>query len=54
MSKGYCSVLPKETLLYNIQYHLLSDCQTTEECVERVRRILENFEDKKRNDREDE
>ena len=52
MNNNYCSSLPKETLIYNIQYHLLNQCTTKEECVERVKMILENFEAKENNDRE--
>ena len=50
MSKNYCSELPKETLIYNIQYHL-NNCSTKEECIERVKTLLENFEAK--DDRKD-
>lgn len=53
MNKGYCSELSKETLIYNIQYHLMNNCNTTEECVANVKRLLENFEAKE-HDREDE
>lgn len=52
MSKNYCSTLPKETLIYNIQYHLLNHCETKEECIERIKTLIENFEDKNNNDRE--
>ena len=52
MSKGYCSELPKEILIYNIQYHLSNNCSTTKECVECVKTLLENFEAK--DDRENE
>lgn len=53
MSKNYCSELSKEALIYNIQYHLLTHCTTKEECVECVKTLLENFEVKENNDRED-
>lgn len=49
---NYHSKLSKETLQYNIQYHLLNDCKTVEECVKRIKHILESFEDKE-NDRKD-
>ena len=52
MSNNYMSQLSKETLIYNIQYHLLNHCKTKEECIEKVKSILENFEAKE-NDRED-
>ena len=51
MNNNYRSMLPKEVLIYNIQYHLLKDCNTTEECIEHVKKILENYEAK--DDRED-
>lgn len=54
MSKNYCSILSKETLFYNIRYHLLNDCETTEECVEKIKHILESFEAKENNNRKDE
>lgn len=53
MNNNYRSTLPKETLIYNIQYHLLNRCNTKEECVSCVKTLLENFEDKENNDRED-
>ena len=53
MNKPYCSQLPKEILIYNIQYHLLNFCSTKEECVALVKTLLENFE-AKNNDRKDE
>ena len=53
MNKTYCSDLSKETLIYNIQYHLLESCNTKEECVTMVKMLLENFE-AKNNDRENE
>lgn len=53
MNKPYCSDLPKETLIYNIRYHLLESCNTTEECIAMVKILLENFE-AKNNDRESE
>ena len=52
MNKNYHSNLTKETLIYNIQYHLLNNCNTKEECIELVKKLLENFEDKD-NDRKD-
>ncbi len=54
MIKRYCSELPKEALMYNIRYHLLNNCSTKEECINTVIDILENFEAKENNDREDE
>lgn len=51
---NYCSELSKETLTYNIQYHLLTHCNTTEECVDKIKILLENFEVKNRYDRKDE
>ena len=54
MNKNYSSVLPKETLFYNIQYHILHNCETKEECVAVVKTLLENFEVKESNDRKDE
>ena len=53
MGKNYCSVLSKETLIYNIQYHLANHCNTKEECIEKVKVLLENFEAKD-NDRKNE
>lgn len=50
---NYCSVLSKATLIYNIQYHLSNHCNTKEECIEKVKVLLENFEAKD-NDGEDE
>lgn len=52
MSKNYYSELPKETLIYNIQYHLTNHCNTKEECIAKVRVLLENFE-AKTDDRKD-
>lgn len=52
MNKTYYSNLSKETLIYNIQYHLLNSCNTKEECIAMVKTLLENFEDN--NDRKDE
>lgn len=52
MNDGYCSELTKETLIYNIQYHLMNNCNTKEECAEKVKVLLENFE-AKANDRKD-
>ena len=46
MSKGYRSELPKEVLIYNIQYHILKKCSTAEECIEVVKTLLEHFEEK--------
>jgi hypothetical protein len=46
MNKNYCSELSKETLIYNIQYHLLNHCTTKEECIACVKTLLENFEAK--------
>ena len=54
MYNRYRSSLSKEILIYNIQYHLLNDCNTKEECVDCVKALLETFEDKNHNDREDE
>lgn len=51
IDENYYSILPKETLIYNIQYHLLK-CNTKEECIECVQSLLDNFEAK--HDREDE
>lgn len=53
MGKNYCSTLAKETLIYNIQYHLLTQCTTKEECINKIKTLLENFEAKD-NDRENE
>ena len=52
MANNYCSMLSKEILIYNIQYHLLNHCQNKEECVEKVKTLLESFEAKDNNDRE--
>jgi hypothetical protein len=51
MNKNYRSELPKEALIYNIQYHLMNHCDTKEECIAKVKVLLENFEAKE-NDRE--
>lgn len=53
MNETYRSSLSTNTLLYNIEYHIFKYCNTKEECVEMVRKILKNFEANK-NDRKDE
>ena len=53
MNRGYCSALTKEALIYNIQYHLMNNFDTKEECVEKIKVLLENLEAKD-NDRENE
>ena len=52
MNSNYCSSLTKEVLIYNIQYHLINNCDTKEECIAKVKVLLENFE-AKTNDRKD-
>lgn len=43
----YKSILSKETLIYNIIYHL-HDCNDEEERAARIRSVLEQFEDKEK------
>ena len=45
MSNNYCSTVPKETLIYNLQYHIVK-CNTDEERIECVKELLNNFEAK--------
>ena len=50
MANNYCSTLPKESLIYNIQHHLENYCETKEDCIMRIKTLLENFEVKENND----
>lgn len=46
---NYKSKLSKESLLYNVEYHLLNDCDSIDECISYVKTLIDNFEEK--NDR---
>lgn len=43
----YKSILSKETLIYNLIYHL-RDCKDEEDGAARIRSVLEHFEDKEK------
>ncbi len=43
---NYRSKLPKETLQYNIKYHIEKNCTTKEDCIKCIAELLENFEEK--------
>lgn len=40
---GYKCVLPKETLIYNLIYHI-NNCQTKDEINTEIKNILNKFE----------
>ena len=48
MELGYTSILTKETLAYNLVYHI-KKANTEEELYEQVKSILNSFELKKEN-----
>ena len=46
MEPGYTCSLPKETLAYNLAYHIKS-AKTAEELYARIKSVLDSFELKK-------